>query len=160
MVVGFSVLMWSCGGTNGSDKSTDTAEEFKIQEKDNYEPGEYAAQQVLLAYVTKDVELLKEYASSLMRMALDDDAMDRPDFIEQLNSWDGAIKEIRYKSDIITFEEVYYAYGYYEKDKKDADKIYVVVLESKDKLNWVITVNPLRSMSKSDFEEKSITIFE
>ncbi len=156
----FSVLLLtSCGGEsakNGKEKAKD----FKLEVKENYLPGEQAAQQVLLAYRTKDVDLLKEYAGGMMSMALDEDAMDRPDYEEQLNSWDGSIKEMRYDSDVVTFEDVYYAFAHYETNKDDPNKMYVVSLKSRDKEKWVITMNPLNTYKKATFEEKKTALPE
>jgi hypothetical protein len=153
------IALVSCGGST-AEKGKEKAKDFKLEVKDTYAPGEEAAQQVLLAYKTKDVELLKQYASWAMSMALDEDAMDRPDFEKQLKSWNGAINEVRYASDDINFQHIYYAYAHYCDDKEDSDKIYVVVIQSTDKEKWVITMNPLRKMTKATFAEKSATIPE
>ncbi len=156
MAVGLSiVMMLSCGGATETGNEAVEAAHFELDVKEQYQPAEEAAQQVLLAYRTKDVDLLKEYAGNLMRMGLDESAMERPDYQNQINNWDGSIKEIRYDSDVITFEDVFYAYAYYMTDANQADILYVVSLESSDKENWVITMNPLRSMSRADFQEKS-----
>lgn len=150
----FAFALLSCGGS-ATDKGKEKVKDFKVQVKDNYAPGEEAALQVLLAYKTKNVDLLKEYASGIMSMALDEDAMERPDFEKELNGWKGDIKEVRYDSDEITFQKYYYAYAHYYTDKDAPDKVYIVGLQSTDKNKWVITVNPLRSIAKSKFEEKS-----
>lgn len=153
------IALVSCGGST-AEKGKEKAKDFKLEVKDTYAPGEEAAQQVLLAYKTKDVELLKQYASWAMSMALDEDAMDRPDFEKQLKSWNGVIKEVRYSSDEINFQQLYYAYAHYCDDKEDPDKIYVVVIQSTDKEKWVITMNPLRKITKATFAEKSAEIPE
>lgn len=158
-ILPLAVALFSCGGST-SDKGKEKAKDFKLEMKETYAPGEEAAQQVLLAYKTKDVEMLKQYASWAMSMALDEDAMDRPNFEKQLKSWDGAIKEVRYASDEINFQQIYYAYAHYCDDKEDPDKIYIVTIQSSDKEKWVITMNPLRKMSKATYAEKSAEIPE
>jgi len=160
LMLALIVTLTSCGGGSTAEKGKEKAKDFKLEVKETYAPGEEAAQQVLLAYKTKDVELLKQYASWAMSMALDEDAMDRPDFEKQLKSWNGAINEVRYASDDINFQHVYYAYAHYCDDKEDPDNIYVVVIQSSDKEKWVITMNPLRKISKATFEEKSAEIAE
>jgi hypothetical protein len=158
LVVGLSLIMMiSCAGApDGGKRSTP----FELEVKENFQPGEEAAQQVLLAYRTKDVDLLKQYAGSMMRMALDESAMERPDYEDQLNSWDGSINEVRYDSDVLNFEKVYYAHSFYYADGDQPDQLYVVSLESRDKEKWVITLNPLRKMSREKFMQKSETIPE
>lgn len=154
------VFLMSCGGAADSGKGKETKKEIKVQVKDHYEPGEYAAQQVLLAYATKNLNLLKEYASGMMRMALDEEAMERPDFEKQLKAWDGSIKEVRYSYSFINFEHIYYAHAHYSTDKDDPNKIYLVVIQSRDQENWVITVNPLLRTTLEEFQNLDTVISE
>lgn len=83
LVLSLALALLSCGGS-ATDKGKEKTKDFKVQVKDSYAPGEEAALQVLLAYKTKNVDLLKEYASGVMSMALDEDAMERPDFEKSL----------------------------------------------------------------------------
>ena len=158
-MLSFALALLSCGGS-ATDKGKEKSKDFKIQVKENYAPGEEAAQQVLLAYKTKNVDLLKQYASDIMSMTLDEDALNRPDLQKEISGWDGAIMEVRYDSDEITFQKYYYAYAHYYTDKDNPDELYIVGLQSTDKINWLVTTNPLRSLTRSKFEEKNELIPE
>ena len=152
LLVSFALVLTSCGNSGTSNKRN---ADFELEIKENYAPGEETAQQVLLAYRTKNVDLLKKHASSIMSMTLDENAMERPNFEKELNSWDGSIKEMRYDSDEITFQKYYYAHAHFYTNKKNPDIVYVVGIQSTDKVNWVITVNPLRKLTRAKFEERS-----
>lgn len=151
-------LIISCGKKNDEGKGTETGKtitEVKVEKKETYAPAEKEAQQILVAYITKDLELLKKYASGMMKSALSEKALERPRERERIESWDGKIKEIRYYSDEINFQKIYYAYAVYKGDPSKDEKVYAVSLKSKDKKNWYMGINSLITIKKENFNKHS-----
>ncbi|MFC1582806.1 hypothetical protein ACFL4W_04635 [Planctomycetota bacterium] len=157
LTIAAAMLFVSCGKKSNEGEKADTPKPaaFKLKEKAEYAPGEKEAGQVLAAYITKDLALLKKYASGMLKNTLDEKAMERPNDRERIESWDGEIKAMRYGRDEINFETVYYAYACYKGDPATDEKVYTVTLKSKDRTTWAISINPLGSMKSADFNGKS-----
>lgn len=155
-----SVIAMSCGNGEGSKEGKPESEEeaqatFKLEEKDYYAPAEKEAQQVLYSFITEDLDLLKDHASGMMRMALDEETIKSPPNKERVMNWSGAIKEVRYQHKVITFEDVYYAYALFAGDPQSDEHVYTVALESSDKESWTLAPSYIQRMSGEDYLEKS-----
>ncbi len=163
MLISFIAISCGNGDASGEGKAVSGEEAeatFELVEKEFYAPGEEAAQQVLYAFITEDLDLLKSYASSMMRMALDEDAVKEPSHKEQVRNWNGEIKEVRYHHKVITFEDVYYAFALFSGDPQTDEHVYAVALESSDKESWTLSPSFVQRINSEDYLEKSVEIQE
>ena len=157
-----AVFFTSCGNKGGDDgqKSSKKKKEFVAEVKDSYAIAEKEAQDVLVAYINKDLELLKSRTTGMLKSALDQEAMERPTDRELLESWDGKIKEIRYSKDYINFTDTWYARACFIGDPQKDEKLHTVTMKSTDMESWYITMNPLGSITSEKFLELSTELPE
>lgn len=120
---------------------------------------ETLAKEILKAYKTKDVELLKKHMTGIMAYVVNDSYFDSDDakpLVTIAKAWDGDIKEIRYsKGDImgktITLASVYFsdnANGNYN----------VVTLSSFEGSDWKAFALGISDISKDEYEQASTEI--
>lgn len=120
---------------------------------------EKIALEVLKAYKDQDVELLKKYASGIMKPAINKSYFEDENIkkdLEVLASWDGKIKEIRYNSDDIMGNFIVVASAYYS--DRSENEINIVVLSIMDGKNWVFLGSGLETVPKADFMKLATTI--
>ena len=149
-----AVFFTSCGnkgGDEGQEKSSKKKKEFVAEVKDSYAIAEKEAQDVLVAYINKDLELLKSRTTGMLKSALDQEAMERPTDRELLESWDGKIREIRYSKDYINFTDTWYARACFIGDAQKDEKLHTVTMKSTDRENWYITMNPIGTIASEKF---------
>ena len=118
------------------------------------------AKEVLKAYKTKDVELLKKNASGMLINAISKSYFEDKgiqDDLKIVESWDGKIKEVRYATDKMMGKKITMAMAHYA-DASDAEKINVVLLSTMDNEKWVFFGSGLSEEKKKDFEKMSKTI--
>ena len=97
------------------------------------------AKEVLKAYKTKDVELLKKNASGMLIHAISKSYFEDKgiqDDLKVVENWDGNIKEVRYATDKMMGKKITMAMVHYA-DAPDKDKIYAVILSTMDNEKWV-----------------------
>jgi hypothetical protein len=111
------------------------------------------AKEVLKAYKTKDVALLKKNASGMMVNAISEsyfgDKSIQED-MEVVQSWDGNIKEVRYGVENMMGTKVTMAMVHYA-DESDAEEINVVLLSTMDNEKWVFIGSGLSTEKKENF---------
>lgn len=122
---------------------------------------EKVAKEVLEAYKTKNVDLLKKNASGILKFAISEsyfnDASVHKD-TKPVNTWDGNIKEIRYNSAVIMGNTVYVSYVYFSDNVENANKINVVILSSTNKQKWVMMGSGIGVEDKDVFEKMDLEI--
>lgn len=121
---------------------------------------EDVAKEVLTAYKNKDVELLKNNASGMMKMSISASYFETKSLQEDLKSaasWDGGIKEIRYQAGEMMGKKMITATAYFA-DVPATGEICVVLLSSLDNQKWVIVGAGLGKATKEEFEQLSKTI--
>ncbi len=121
---------------------------------------EDVAKEILMAYKTKDVELLKKHASGVLKFTIsksyfEDDNI-RKD-IKAVENWDGEIKGIGYKTGSIAGKQINTASVYFA-DVPNSDNIYEVLLSNYDNQGWVMFGEGLGTEKKADFEKLSKTV--
>ncbi|RLD47911.1 MAG: hypothetical protein DRI94_13305 [Bacteroidetes bacterium] len=121
---------------------------------------ENVAKEILKAYKTKDVELLKKHASGILKLTIsksyfEDDNI-RKD-LKAVESWDGKIKGIGYKTGSIAGKQIKTASVYFA-DIPNSDDIYEVLLSNYDNQGWVMFGEGLATEKKADFEKLSKTV--
>jgi hypothetical protein len=117
---------------------------------------EQAAKEILQAYKTKDVALLKKYATGIMIHVINDgffESKDGKPLVEIANNWDGNIKEIRYTKGDFMGKTVLLANAYFS-DNSDGS-LNVVMLTSSDESEWKAFTLGIGDISKSEFEQCS-----
>jgi len=122
---------------------------------------EDVAKEVLKAYKTKDVELLKKNASGMLLMAITDSYFEDRGLQEDIRAaenWDGKFREIRYNSGNMMGNMVYLASLYFADTKNSPDELYMVVLSSLDKEKWVMFGSGIVAVSKDEFNEMRLTL--
>ncbi len=120
------------------------------------------AKEVLKAYKTKDVELLKKNASGMLINAISKSYFEDKgiqDDMKVVENWDGNIREVRYATDKMMGKKITMAMVHYA-DVPDKDKINVVFLSTMDNEKWVFIGTGLSEEKKEDFEKMSKTIAE
>ncbi len=118
------------------------------------------AKEVLKAYKTKDVELLKKNASGMLINAISKSYFEDKGIqndLKVVENWDGNIKEVRYATDKMMGKKITMAMAHYA-DVSDKDEINVVLLSTMDNEKWVFIGTGLSEEKKEDFEKMSKTI--
>jgi hypothetical protein len=119
------------------------------------------AKEVLKAYKTKDVELLKKNASGMLKMAISDSYFEDKGLQEDIKAaenWDGKFREIRYNSGDMMGKKLYLASVYFSDIKDNPDEIYTVALSSMDKENWVMFGSGIVAETKEEFNKMRLTL--
>ena len=122
---------------------------------------ENVAKEVLEAYKTKNVELLKTHASGMMKMAISDSYFEDEGLQQDIaaaENWDGEFREIRYNSDNMMGNMVYLAALHFADVVENENDIYTVVLSSLDKENWVMFGSGIVAESKKEFKKMRLTL--
>ena len=121
---------------------------------------ENIVEEVLKAYKTKDVELLKKNASGMLIHAISESYFEDKgiqDDMKVVENWDGNIREIRYATDKMMGKKITIAMAHYA-DVPDNNEIYAVILSTMDNEKWVFIGTGLSKEKKEDFEKMSKTI--
>jgi hypothetical protein len=121
---------------------------------------EDVANDVLTAYKNRDVELLKKHASAILKMSISESYFKDKAIQEDLkavDSWDGKIREIRYKNKKMFGADVLMATAYFA-DAPEKDEIYTVLLSNFNNSGWVIFGKGLAKIKKGEFEQLSKTV--
>ncbi len=122
---------------------------------------ENVAKEVLEAYKNRNVELLKQYASGIMKMAISESYFEDKgiqDDLKAVDNWDGEFREIRYNSGDMMGKKVYIAAIHFADVPDNKNELYTVVLSSIDKQNWVMFGTGIVSEKKEKFYKMSLTI--
>jgi hypothetical protein len=122
---------------------------------------ENVAKEVLEAYKTKNVEMLKKNASGMVRHTINENYFEDKSIkksMEPVAEWDGKIKEIRFDSDNIMGNFVVVAAAYYSDHSEE--EINAVMLSTMDGKNWVFVGSGLETVPKVDFLKLSATVPE
>ena len=123
---------------------------------------EKITREVLKAYKTQDVELLKKNASGIIKMSISKSYFEDKDvkeYIRVINDWDGKIRGIGYETQHIGPMTIYMATVYFADAPKDY--IYVVTLSRTDKgKQWVMFAKGLDKIKKEEFNslDKSLSL--
>jgi hypothetical protein len=120
---------------------------------------ETVAKEVLKAYKTKNVELLKKNASGLVRNTINENYFKDKgiqESMEPVAGWNGTIKEIRYNSENLMGNFVILATAYYS-DHSD-EQINAVMLSTMDNKKWVFFGSGLAQMEKEEFAALSTSV--
>lgn len=124
---------------------------------------ENVAKEVLKAYQSRDVELLKKNASGMMKMAITEGFFEDKSIQEDLaviDNWDGKIIETRYDAGDMMGKKVYIASTYFSDVPDKESEVYLVILSSMDKTNWVMFGVGVVSEKKEEYVKMSLTIPE
>ena len=122
---------------------------------------EDVAKEVLKAYQSRDVALLKKNASGMMKMAITDTFFDDSSIQEDLaviDSWNGSLIETRYDAGDMMGSKVYIASIYFAEVPNNENAIYLVILSSMDKTNWTMFGAGVVSEKRAEFIKMSLTI--
>ena len=117
---------------------------------------EKAAKEILKAYKTKDVDLLKKYMAGIMVYAINDgffEGNDGKPLVEIAEQCDGEIKEIRYSQGDIMGKKVLLASAYFSDNPNG--NLNVVILSSYEKSDWKAFTYGIVDISKEEFEQGS-----
>ncbi|RKX65116.1 hypothetical protein DRP44_07025 [candidate division TA06 bacterium] len=117
------------------------------------------AKEILKAYKTKDVALLKKHASGVLKYAITESYFDDDNVRENLKAvenWDGKIRGIGYKSGKMMGKEIKMAYVYFA-DVPNTDSIYEILLSNYNNQDWVMFGLGLDREKKSEFEKLNVT---
>ncbi|MDZ7797031.1 MAG: hypothetical protein U5N56_08290 [Candidatus Marinimicrobia bacterium] len=120
---------------------------------------ETVAKEVLEAYKTKNVEMLKKNASGMTAHIINENYFEDKDIKEDMKSlddWNGKIKGIRYDSENIMGNFVIIAYAYYSDHSEK--EINVVMLSNMNSENWVFLGTGLDQLKKADFDLLSTAV--
>lgn len=120
---------------------------------------EKVAKEVINAYKTQDLKLLKKYATGIVVYTMDDNYFNSEDgkaLVEIAKNWDGTIKEIRYAEGDIMGKKVLLASAYFSDNKNG--NLNVVVLSSYEKSDWKAFMYGITEATKEEFNEGSLEI--
>lgn len=115
-----------------------------------------AANEILKAYKTKDVALLKKYATGIMIHVINEgffESKDGTPLVEIANNWDGTFKEIRYTKGDMMGKTVLLANVYFSDNSNG--NLNVVMLTSSANSDWKAFTFGISDISKSEFEQGS-----
>jgi len=118
---------------------------------------ESIAKEILKAYKTKDVELLKKHASGVLQDAISEsyfEDADSKEYTEVAKRWDGRIKGIGYDVQAMGAMTMYMANVYFADAEKEGE-IYEVVLSKLNDQDWVMFARGILKAQKSEFDELS-----
>lgn len=117
---------------------------------------ESVAKDVIKAYKTKDVDLLKKHMTGMMLYVINDGFFDSDDgkpLAEIASKWDGTIKEMRYSKGDVMGKEVLLASAYFSDNPNG--NLNVVILSSFEKADWKAFAYGITDISREEFEEGS-----
>ena len=117
---------------------------------------ESVAKDVIKAYKTKDVDLLKKHMTGMMLYVINDGFFNSDDgkpLAEIASKWDGTIKEIRYSRGDIMGKDVLLASAYFSDNPNG--NLNVVILSSFEKSDWKAFAYGITDISKAEFDEGS-----
>ena len=121
---------------------------------------ESVAKDVLQAYKTQDVELLKKRASGFLKNAITKSYFEdktAKKYIEVIKNWDGQIRGIGYEKQNMGPMHILMATVYFADDPKSND-IYEVLLSNTNGKGWVMFGSGIGKEEKSEFDKLSPTI--
>ncbi|MDP8268174.1 MAG: hypothetical protein RAP70_11685 [Candidatus Celaenobacter antarcticus] len=119
---------------------------------------EQIAKDIINAYKTSDVNLLKKHASGMLLPAINENFFEDKQAKEiavMVNGWDGTIKEIRYNSENIMNKNVTITIVYF-KMCADEEQICAVLLSSLDNSEWKALGFGISTVEKVEFENYSL----
>lgn len=114
------------------------------------------AKEVIKAYKTEDVDLLKKHVTGMMLYVINDEFFTSDDakpLVEIAKKWDGNIKDIRYSQGDIMGKEVLLASVYFSDNPNG--NLNVVTLSSFEKSDWKAFAFGIDEISKEEFEQGS-----
>ena len=117
------------------------------------------AKDVIKAYKTKDVVLLKKYITGIVVYAINDSFFDSKDgkpLVSMAENWNGNIKEVRYEKGNMMGKEILLASVYFSDNENG--KLNIVMLSSYDGSDWKAFAFGLMDVSKEEFEQGSLEI--
>lgn len=110
------------------------------------------AKEVIKAYKTEDVDLLKKHVTGMMLYAINDDFFESDDgapLVEIAKKWDGDIKDIRYSKGDIMGKTVFLSSVYFSDNPNG--NLNVVTLSSYEKSDWKAFAFGISEISKEEF---------
>ena len=117
---------------------------------------EKVAEEIIKAYKTEDVALLKKYVTGMMLYVINDGFFQSDDgkpLVEVAKNWDGTIKEIRYSEGDMMGKKVLLASVYFSDNPNG--NLNVVTLTSYEKSDWKAFALGISDISKEEFEQGS-----
>lgn len=127
---------------------------FVYSETDHTSPKDVAIA-VLNAYKAKNFKELKKYAMGMYKLVITDDFFEQDDTKESmkyLKSWDGKIKDIRYKAINAGKKKILLAFVYYADIPEKNDEIAIVRLANINNKGFYMSFLGLDTLEKADFE--------
>ncbi len=132
-----------------------------LAQENTSENVEKIAREVLKAYKTQDVELLKKNASGILKQAISESYFKDKDikkYIKVINEWDGKIRGIGYETVHFGNRTMQSATVYFADVPKSSD-IYVVTLSHSDKSDhWVMFAKGIDKIKKEEFDSLDKTL--
>lgn len=114
------------------------------------------AKEVIKAYKTEDVALLKKHVTGMMLYVINDDFFASDDgkpLVEIAKKWDGNIKDIRYSEGDIMGKTILLSSVYFSDNPNG--NLNVVTLSSFEKSDWKAFAFGIGEISKEEFEQGS-----
>ncbi len=121
---------------------------------------ESVAKDVLQAYKTQDVELLKKHASGILKYSITDSYFkdkEIQEYIGVIKNWDGQIRGIGYEEQNMGPVPILMATVYFADDPNSND-IYEVLLSNANGKGWIMFGSGLAKEGKSKFDKLSKTV--
>ena len=116
---------------------------------------EHTARDIIKAYKTKDVDLLKKYATAMILPAISksffEDKQIKP-LVKKAKKWDGKIRGIRHASMDFMGKKISTATVYFSDGDKPGE-INVVMLTSMNKSPWKAFAMGISTIDKKEFDE-------
>lgn len=120
---------------------------------------ELASKEIIKAYKTQDLKLLKKYITGIMIYTIDDkyfESKDGKPLVDIAKSWNGDIKEIRYAMGDIMGKKVLLASAYFSDNPNG--NLNVVILSSYEKSDWKAFLYGISEATQDEFNEGSLEI--
>lgn len=120
---------------------------------------ETVAKEVIKAYKTQDVDLLKKYMTGMMMYVINDEFFNSDDakpLVKAAKNWNNKIKEIRYSKGDIMGKKVLLASAYFNDNENG--NLDVVILSSFEKSDWKAFAYGITDVSKEEYEQGSTEI--
>lgn len=114
------------------------------------------AKEVIKAYKTEDLALLKKHVTGMMLYVINDGFFDSDDgkpLVEIAKKWDGNIKDIRYSKEDMMGKTVLLASVYFSDNPNG--NLNVVTLSSFEKSDWKAFAFGIGEISKEEYEQAS-----
>ena len=121
---------------------------------------EKIAREVLKAYKTQDVELLKKHASGILKQSISESYFKDKgvkEYIKVINNWDGKIRGIGYETEHFGTTTIQMATVYFA-DVPKSDNIYVVMLSKRNSSDWVMFAKGVDQEKKEEFDSLKKTL--